>query len=181
MALMTGRLRGRPKPSILRLCLQEQEGARIMSSDPQLSSPPMWTWPSWLKGSMPNPFDVFAAPQSLVQPILPGWVFGSVTNITEQNSSAPDTEREIVSAHSYGRQLGHVMDALAAVVAALPEEKRNAKALEDFAEMRREIDDIKAKAAARRLDRIAADLASLKQANPEDYERVAAKLREALK
>ena len=133
-----------------------------------------------MKGSMPNPLDILAAPKDLVQPILPGW-FSSVTNITEQNSSAPDTEREIVAAHSYGRQLGHVMDALAAVVAALPDEKRHAKALEDFAEMRREIDDIKAKAAARRLDRISADLASLKQADPESYEQVAAKLREALK
>ncbi len=151
-----------------------------MSNEPQSSSPPMWDWPSWLKGSMPNPLDILAGPKNLVQPILPGW-FSSVTNITEQNSSAPDTEREIVAAHSYGRQLGHVMDALAAVVAALPDEKRHAKALVDFAEMRREIDDIKAKAAARRLDRISADLVSLKQADPEAYEQVAAKLREALK
>jgi hypothetical protein len=73
------------------------EGGRVMSSDSQLSNPPGWDWPSWMKGSMPNPLDFFAAPRNFVQPILPGW-FGSVTNITEQNSSAPDTEREIVAA-----------------------------------------------------------------------------------
>src|SRR5258705_6888784 len=66
------------------------EGGRLMSSDSQLSNPPTWDWPSWMKGSMPNPLDVFAAPRNLVQPILRGWVFGSVTNVTEQNSSAPD-------------------------------------------------------------------------------------------
>jgi hypothetical protein len=49
-----------------------------MSSDSQFSNPSRWDWPSWMKGSMPNPLDVFAAPRNLVQPILPGWVFGSV-------------------------------------------------------------------------------------------------------
>jgi len=150
-----------------------------MSSDPLSSSSPMWELPIWLKGSVPNPLDVFAAPQNLVQPILPGWVFGSVTNVTEQNSSAPDTEREIVASHSYGRQLGRVMDALAVLIAASP--KQGDAAFEEFAKMRREIDDIKTRAAARRLDRVAADLATLKESKPEDYERLATALREALK
>ena len=150
-----------------------------MSSDSQLSNPPGWDWPSWMKGSMPNPLDFFAAPRNFVQPILPGW-FGSVTNITEQNSSAPDTEREIVAAQSYGRQLGRVMDALAVVIADLPRAKQDATAFEEFAKLRREIDDIKAQAAARRLDRIAADLATLKATKPEEYERLAATLRKAL-
>ena len=149
-----------------------------MSSEPQSPSPPMWDWPSWMKGSMPNPLDILAAPKNLVQPILPGW-FSSVTNITEQNSSAPDTEREIVAAHSYGRQLGHVMDALAVLIA--DSSRQDEPAFDEFAKMRDQIDDIKAKSAARRLDRAALDLATLKQADPEAYEQVAAKLREALK
>ena len=45
-----------------------------MSSNSQLSNPPGWDWPSWMKGSMPNPLDFFAAPRNFVQPILPGWV-----------------------------------------------------------------------------------------------------------
>jgi hypothetical protein len=141
----------------------------------------MWDWPSWMKGSVANPFDIFAAPTNLVQSILPGWVFGSVTNITEQNSSAPDTEREIVAAQSYGRQLGRIMDALAVIIADLPKAKQNATAFEEFRKTRLEIDDIKAQAAARRLDRIASDLATLKETNPKEYDRLTAILREALK
>ena len=150
-----------------------------MGSDSQLSNPPGWDWPFWMKGSMPNPLDFFAAPRNFVQPILPGW-FGSVTNITEQNSSAPDTEREIIAAQSYGRQLGRVMDALAVLIADLPKAKQDATAFEEFAKLRREIDGIKAEAAARRLDRIAADLTTLKETKPEEYKRLAATLREAL-
>ena len=151
-----------------------------MRSDSQVSRP-IWDWPSWMKGSFPNPLDVVAAPQNLLQPILPGWVFGSVTNITEQNSSAPDTEREIVAAHSYGRQLGRVMDALALLIADLPKAKQDQQAFEEFAKIRREVDDIKANAAAGRLNRIAADLATLKETKPDEYERLAALLREVLK
>jgi hypothetical protein len=150
-----------------------------MSSDSQLSNPPGWDWPSWMKGSMPNPLDFFAAPRNFAQPILPGW-FGIVTNITEQNSSAPDTEREIVAAQSYGRQLGRVMDALAVVISDLPKEQQDAPAFEEFAKLRREIDGIKAQAAARRLDRIAADLATLKATKREEYERLTVTLRKAL-
>jgi hypothetical protein len=160
--------------------LPEGEG-RVMSRDSQLSNPPVWDWPSWMKGSIPNPLDVFTAPRTLVQPILPGWVFGSVTNVTEQNSSAPETEREIIAAQSYGRQLGRVMDALAVLIADLPKPKQDANAFKEFTKIRLEIDDIKAQAAVRRLDRIAADLAALKETNPEEYERLAATLRQALK
>ena len=151
-----------------------------MSSNSQFSNPPRWDWPSWMKGSMPNPLDFFAAPSNVAQSILPGW-FSIVTNITEQNSSAPDTEREIVAAQSYGRQLGRVMDALAVLIADLPKEKQEATAFEEFSKIRREIEDIKAQAAARRLDHIAVDLATLKETKPEEYERIAATLREALK
>ena len=151
-----------------------------MSSDSQLSSPTKWDWPSWMGARMPNPFDFFPAPRNLVQPILPGW-FGIVNNITEQNSSSPDTEREIVASQSYGRQLGRVIDALAVLVADLPKEKQDGPALEEFTKLRREIEEIKTQAATRRLDRIAADLATLKKAKPEEYERLASTLREALK
>src|SRR5262249_42009991 len=99
-----------------------------MSSGSSASKSPMWDWSSWMRGSMPNPLDVFTAPRNLVQPILPGWVFGNMINVTEKNSSAPDTEREIVAAHSYGRQLGRVMDAVATLIAELPRAKQDATA-----------------------------------------------------
>ena len=152
-----------------------------MSSTPQPSKTTLWDWMTLWKDGWPHPFGVLAAPQNLLQPILPGAVFGSVTNITEQNSSAPDTEREILSVQSYGRQLGRVMDALAVLIADSSKATQDVKAFEDFAMLRREIEDIKAKSAARRLDRIAADLATLKETKPPEYERLAAKLREALR
>jgi hypothetical protein len=148
-----------------------------MNSSSRGSSLPMLDWPSWVKDSLSIPFGPFAAPRNLEQPILPGWVFGDVTNITEQNSSAPETERAIVTSQSYGRQLGRMMDVLALLIAHVPKEERHAKAFEEFDKLRKDIDDIKAKAAIRRLDRMADDLAALKAAKPAEYERIAAKLR----
>jgi hypothetical protein len=157
------------------------KGDPAMSSDSRLQNAPIWNWPSWLKGSVPNPLDVFASPQTLLQPILPGWVFGNVTNITEQNSKAPDTEREIVSAVSYGRQLGRIMDALALLISNLPKTKQDAKAFEAFAEIHREIDRIKIDAATQRLDRVATDLTTLRETKPEEFDRLAARFRDILK
>lgn len=151
-----------------------------MNSNSRLSNSQVWDWPSWIKDSLSVPFGFLPGPRNFEQPILPGWVFGNVTNITEQNSSAPETERAIIAEQSYGRQLGRIMDALAALIAQLPEAKRHATAFTEFAKIRAEIDGIKAGAASRRLDRIAADLTALKEIMPEDYRRLAAKLRTAL-
>jgi hypothetical protein len=151
-----------------------------MNSSSRASSLPMLDWPSWIKDSLSIPLSMLPPSRNFEQPILPGWVFGNVTNITEQNSSAPDTERAIVAAQSYGRQLGRIMDALAVVIADLPEQEQHAKALQEFAEIRKEINNIKAKAASGRLDRITDDLATLKETKPAEYERVAAQIRAAL-
>ena len=51
-----------------------------------------------------------SAPQTLNQPILPGWLPGNTVNVTEENSSSPETEQKIVESHSYGQQLGRVLD-----------------------------------------------------------------------
>jgi hypothetical protein len=150
-----------------------------MTNDSQPTRPTLWDWMSLWKEGWPHAFGI-AAPQNLVQPLFPGAMFGIVTNVTEQNSSSPDTEREIVAAQSYGRQLGRVSNALAAVIEGLPKEKQKEKPFEEFAEMRHDIDAIKLAAATRRLDRIAADLATMKAAKPEAYQQMAAKLREAL-
>lgn len=56
------------------------------------------------------------APETLVQPILPDWNLGSIYNITQENSSAPQTERDIVGKYSYGRQLGRITDVVSIVV-----------------------------------------------------------------
>jgi hypothetical protein len=140
----------------------------------------MLDWSSWIKDSLSIPLSLLPSPPNFEQPILPGWVFGSITNITEHNSSAPDTERAIVAAQSYGRQLGRIMDALAVLISDLPEPQRHATAFKEFAKIRKEINNIKARAAFGRLDRIADDLAALKEAKPAEYERVAGHIRAAL-
>ena len=64
-----------------------------------------------------NPFQAFAnAIPAFSQPILPGWTL----NIDSNNSSSPRTEGLVVSRFSYGRQLGQINDALAAIIATLP-------------------------------------------------------------
>jgi hypothetical protein len=156
-------------------------GAIVNSSDLQTSKSPMWDWPVWMKGSMPNPLDVFAAPQNLVQSILPGWVFGGVVNVTDQNSSAPDTERQIVAKESYGRQLGRIMDVLVVLIAEQEKHGRKAKAFDRLMELNREINAIKVQAAATRLNHVIADLATLKQNDPNQYRRVASTLLRVLK
>jgi len=108
------------------------------------------------------------APQSLVQPINPGWTLGNVINITENNSTAPDTEREVLNKHSYGRQLGRIMDALTLVLEAgvvdrdsLSDAKR--KRLDDFLELKKDIDDVKVQEAMKRVARIKSDLEFLRE------------------
>ena len=132
-----------------------------------------------------SPIDFFerllqVAPNKLDQQINPGWTFGNLISVTEQNSSSPDTERNIVAAHSYGRQLGRVIDAVAQLIADLPESKRQDSAFAQFADLRNEIETIKSSSAAHRLGRFAADLAELRKIDEPEYQRVAKELRTIL-
>jgi hypothetical protein len=118
-----------------------------------------------------------AAPDNLVQPILPGWTF----NINSGNSTAPQTELAVVTKHSYGRQIGRMSDALELLIeerhGKTPEDKRFA----DFLTMKHEIDTVKQDAAATRIERIVKDLALLKAQDQEQYVRLRDALREALR
>jgi hypothetical protein len=128
------------------------------------------------KTSVWSPWSWFS---DFVQPINPGWTFGNLT-VNEQNSSAPDTERDIVAVDSYGRQLGHIIDALAVLIKERSDYTRE-PAFEELIKMRDKIEKIKVTAAARRLDRIATDLAELRnKGDRSEYQRVVEKLREAL-
>jgi hypothetical protein len=127
------------------------------------------TWISdWWKAFLP-------APQQLIQPILPGWTLSGLT-INSGNSSAPQTEADIVQHHSYGRQLGRISDALEVLIQERGESATDDERLTDFIAMKREIDEVKLDAAASRVRRLSADLAALKQARPDEYQ----KLRDAL-
>jgi hypothetical protein len=133
---------------------------------------PLWWWPSLWGGQGWNSPGVALAPQSLSQPIQPGWTFGNVI-VTENNSGSPDTERDIVAQESYGRQLGRVTDAVAALIEERPKQLPRPKALDDLLALRDKIEKIKSRSAASRLDRIESDLARLKAERPEDYRRIA--------
>jgi hypothetical protein len=117
------------------------------------------------------------APDNLAQSILQGWTL----NINSNNSTAPQTEVEVVAKHSYGRQLGRMSEALELLIVerhgATPEDKPFA----DFLAMKREIDKVKQDAAAARVERIVKDLALLKAQDEEQYVRLRDALREALR
>jgi hypothetical protein len=116
------------------------------------------------------------APPSLSQPILPGWTFGNVISVTEQNSGSPETERDIVAEHSYGRQLGRLTQALAALIEERPQGLPPKKSFDELMELRDSIDAIKLRGAQSRLQRLEADLARLKVEAPQDYRRIASVL-----
>ena len=135
---------------------------------------PTWPWPPVLGHSATAEANV------LDQPINPNWTFGNLISVTEQNSSAPDTEREIVANDSYGRQLGKVIDALVELIARQPESIQQKPALKELVILNEKIEEIKIQSAAHRLDRIAADLVTLKDNDQSEYQRVVDKLRDAL-
>jgi hypothetical protein len=145
------------------------------TSNPSTTSPAWNGWPLWpfaMLDRLPS-----VAPRTLDQQINPGWTFGNLISVTEQNSSAPDTERQIVAAQSYGRQLGRVIDAVAALIEDLPKTKRHDPAFKQLAELQQQIAKIKSRAAARRLDRFEADLEELRTTNAAEYQRVAKQMR----
>ena len=116
-------------------------------------------------------------PGSLVQPILPGWTL----NVNSNNSTAPQTEVDVLAKHSYGRQIGRISDALELLIEGSHGKNPKDKRLSEFLAMKHEIDDVKREAAAKRIGGIAKDLALLKEQDKEQYERVRNALREALK
>jgi len=115
---------------------------------------PNWPWPaSW-------------APQWLDQSFNNGWTFGNVI-VTTANSKAPGVEREVVSKHSYGRQLGNLTDAVLAIakqVGATDDPK-----VEPLVKLAKDIEDIKAKARRRRCDDLLIELKDLKKNNPKAW------------
>ena len=145
------------------------------SNQSKTSAWPAWPWPSFF-------FDPRAQTSSVDfdQPINPGWTFGNLISVTEQNSSAPDTECEIVATESYGRQLGRVIDALVELIAERPKPTQQKPAIKELVALRDKIEKIKSRSAAHRLDRVAADLTALRTGDNPEYRRVVQKLREAL-
>jgi hypothetical protein len=118
----------------------------------------------------PNLFDLLPSvsfgPKN--QPILPGWQFGNVV-INYENSSSPEAEREVVSAHSYGRQIGRMMDALCVLIGERETQGDLPKEFTDVLNLHKEIKVIKLKAATRRIEALQSDLKTVKANNPAEY------------
>ncbi|MFZ6644100.1 hypothetical protein ACO0LO_00150 [Undibacterium sp. TJN25] len=142
--------------------------------------------PDAAPSSVFNPFYPmsFFAPliSALNQPILPLSI-STVYNVTDQNSSSPDTERKILAKDSYGRQLGKLMDAVAILI---EQEKKTKKSLRQadidkldaLLALRKEIEQTKVDSAASRLDAIKADLLKLKSEDRPRYDKFMAAFRE---
>ena len=135
-----------------------------------------WWSELWRQAYAPTAGLPSLAPQALSQPILPGWLFAGSVNVTEENSSSPETEREIVSQYSYGRQIGRIIDVLSELIERWPGGVPDDRAVQRFAELRDDVGKIKAQGIVRAIS----ELAELKQGNPPEYARLAPKLREIL-
>jgi hypothetical protein len=117
------------------------------------------------------------APQNLSQDILRGW---SLISITENNSSAPDTEKRIVEHESYGRQIGKIMQAVNTLIDDLPEARQNQPAFVELKALSARIETLKTETSAKRIERLKADLAQLKLNDPDEYERQTSALKTLL-
>jgi hypothetical protein len=129
-----------------------------------------WDPASWMKQWSTA---MALAPNTLVQPILPGWT------VNLFNSSAPQTEAEVVQRHSYGRQLGRISEALAVLVAERDADRTDQR-FDDFRAMKDQIDEIKGGNVVARVERLLSDLDRLKRSEPEVYARLSGELRKRL-
>lgn len=116
------------------------------------------------------------APQNLTQPINTGWTFGNLIQVNEHNSTAPDTEQEIVRRHSYGRQIGRVMDAVDLLLEQADARTRADARATEFESLRLEVGAIKRQQGAARLRRLRDELLRLKREQPEAWRELQALL-----
>jgi hypothetical protein len=138
-----------------------------------------WSWPWRVAGAWPGAFPSLA-PQELSQPILPGWLFANSISVTEENSRSPETERDIVTVHSYGQQLGRIIDVVDELIRERPAGAPDSGPVREFARLRDDIEAIKARQAAKRAEQVISDLAGMKRRDPGEYQRLAAELRKFL-
>ena len=135
---------------------------------------------AWAKPPLSSSSPVSLAPQTLSQAILPGWVFANTVNVTEENSSSPETERQIVAAHSYGQQLGRILDVVNELIAERPVGAPDVQSIQDFENLWRDIEKIKLQPAVRRIEQAIIDLAEVRQQDSGEYQRLATELRSIL-
>jgi len=152
----------------------------LMTETPQFADwLTWWSWPWRMSSESGSPAASFA-PQTLNQPILPGWLLGSTVNVTEENSSSPETEQQIVESHSYGQQLGRVLDVVNELIAERPAGAPDVQSIQDFAKLWQSVEQIKVQSEVKRIEKAIADLASMKKQRSDEYQRLAIQLRAVL-
>lgn len=117
---------------------------------------PSWPWapnvaPDWLRQSFNN-----------------GWTFGNLFQVSNENSSGPEIEREVVSKHSYGRQLGRLMDAIVAISESLPVAAKDPR-VRDLLALAKDIDRIKCEARQKRSIELLQELQELKRSDKQAW------------
>lgn len=137
-----------------------------MATDSNTTEPGKGWWWGWPMPSWPA-----LAPQQLNQPINPGWSFGNMVSVTNVNSSAPDIEREVLMQHSYGRQIGRLLDAVAALAERLPAAAGDPR-IKEFESLLREVDAIKRRARLPRVERLREEIEELKRSDPRGYKQL---------
>ena len=151
---------GEPGPKARRLgpsgsvSPRRQAYRRVMTSLPDPTGWLAW-WPElWRQVySQAAPLPSLA-PQALSQPILPGWLFANSINVTEENSSSAQTERDIVTRYSYGRQLGRIVDVLGELIERWPGGVPDDPSVQRFAELRDDIERIKTRSIVRAISEL---------------------------
>ena len=128
---------------------------------------PAWDPASWLKQWRAVLPLAPLTPNMLVQPILPGWTL----NVNAFNSSAPQTEADVLQRHSYGRQLGRIGEALTLLLDERDPKRKDAR-FADFRAMQDDIDEVKSGNAVARVERLLADLDLLKLLKPDEHTRL---------
>ncbi|MGZ3472042.1 MAG: hypothetical protein ACXVA6_18890 [Isosphaeraceae bacterium] len=145
-----------------------------MSDTPQFAD-----WLTWWSWPWRNP-SVSLAPRTLSQPILPGWLLGNTFNVTEENSSSPETEQEIVASQSYGQQLGRILDVVNELIAERLSGAPDVQSVRDFTKLWQDVEEIKVQSEVKRIEQAIADLANIKQQRSDEYQRLATQLRNIL-
>jgi hypothetical protein len=136
-----------------------------------------WPWRAASTGTIPFPS---LAPQALNQSILPGWLFANSISVTEENSSSPETEQDIVAKHSYGQQLGRIVDVIDELLKERPAGAPDTRPVQEFSKLRDDIAALKARQAAKRAEQMISDLVVIKMRNASEYQQLATELKKFL-
>lgn len=130
---------------------------------------PPTLWDPWLELMRQSLSYWPSISQTLNEPILPNGTFAGIV-VNEQNSRDPQMEHAIVNDHSYGRQLGKLIDAVAALIRELPEGKISEVPFRDLVGLKAGVDRIKHQTEEARFRSVLEDLRRLSDKDTHTFE-----------